>query len=254
MKKHLLILLTGLIFLPARAEKIDGPANIRTEPKGELRFSLNNNVEVECTEMKNDWYEIMVTVKLTEEQYNLNPLIFKKGTTLYDMQGHEIGETLTDLKAGSKMAGGGAAGVPKWYVSELYGFTYKSNIRPGSVVEPVLAGLIESNTSGLTMDVFKNHLAEFHYTEGLSIPGYEHLTTYMIYETAIDDPSPLDRIRLLFEDNKLIGVVHSREFNPAGFKTYDIGRGRKLTIIKPFSDSDRTDFIEKNKQAYWGID
>jgi hypothetical protein len=254
MKKHFLGFLVGLISLSVFAEKIDGPANIRTEPKGELSFSLYDKVEIECTEIKNDWYEISVTIKLTEVQYNTNPLIFEKGTKLYDMQGNEIGETLVDLRVGSKMTAGGAPGVPKWYASELYGFTFKSNIRPESIVEPVLTDLIKSNKSNLTLVVFKNHMIEFQYTDGLDIPDYDNLKTYMIYENAIDDPSPLDRIRLVFENDKLIAIIHSREINMPDFKTYEIERGRKLTIIKQFNDKERADFIEKNKQAYWGID
>jgi hypothetical protein len=254
MKKLFLGLLFGLVSLTVFAEKIDGPANIRTEPKGEVRFSLNDQVVVECTEIKKDWYEILVTIKLTEQQYNTYPLIFKKGTKLFDMQDNEIGETLVDLRVGSKMTAGGAPGVPKWYASELHGYTYKSNIRPESIVEPVLKDLIKENKSNLTIDNFKNHMSEFHYTDGLEIPNYGNLTTYMIYENAIDDPSPLDRIRLVFEDNKLIAIIHSRELDLFDFKTYEIARGRKLTIIKQFSDIERADFIEKNKQAYWGID
>lgn len=254
MKKHVLGLLIGLISLSAFAEKIDGPANIRTEPKGELRFSLNDQIEVECTEIKNDWYEILVTIKLTEEQYNSNPLIFKKGTKLFDMQGNEIGETLTDLRVGSKMTAGGAPGIPKWYASELYGYTYKSNIRPESIVEPVLVDIIKANKSNLKLDVFKSHMTKFKYYDGLGIPDYDHLKTFMIYENAIDDPSPLDRIRLVFENNNLIAIIHSRDLVLPDFKTYEIARGRKLTIIKQFGDKERTDFIEKNKQAYWGID
>lgn len=254
MKKHFLGFLFGLISLSLFAEKIDGPANIRSEPKGELRFSLNDQIEVECTEIRNDWYEILVTIKLTEEQYNTYPLVFKKGTKLYDMQGNEIGETLVDLRLGTKMTAGGAPGVPKWYASELHGFTYKSNIRPESIVEPVLTDLINSNNFNLTFDKFENHMTEFQYTDGLIIPGYEHLTTYMIYENAIDDLSPLDRIRLVFEDNNLIAIIHSRELILPEFNTYEIARGRKLTIIKQFDDKEKTNFIEKNKQAYWGID
>lgn len=254
MKKYLLGLMLGLISISAFAEKIDGPANIRTEPKGELKFSLNDKVDIECTEFKNDWCEILVTIKLTKEQYNTNPLIFKKGTKLYNLQGKEIGETLVDLKVSSKMTTGGAPGVPNWYASELYGYTFKSNIRPESIVEPILTDLIKLNKSNLTFEILKNHLTEFQYTDGLVIPDYDFLTTYMIYENSIDDPSPLDRIRLVFENDALIAIIHSRELDLPDFKTYEIERGRKLTIIKQFADKENADFIEKNKQAYRGMD
>lgn len=120
-------------------------------------------------------------------------------------------------------------------------------------MEPVLVDLIKSNKNNLTFNIFKNHMAEFQYTDGLKIPGYDNLSTYMTYENTIDDPSPLDRIRLLFENDRLVAIVHSRELNLPDFKTYEIERGRKLTVVKPFNDLEN-DFVEKNKQAYSGID
>jgi len=255
MKKHLLGLLFGLISISVIAEKIDGPANIRTEPKGELRFSLNDSVEVECTEIKNGWYEILVTIQLTAEQYDMHPLLLKKGTKISDMQGKEIGEILSDTHVYSQYTAGGAPGIPKWYAADLHGYTFKSNIKPESIIEPVLSNLIINNLDNLNFDFFENHLIEFNYRYGLRIPEYDSLRTFMVYEHSMDDPSPLDRIRLIFNENKkLIAVVHLRELDLPDFEIFEIERGRKLTILEQLDDKEKTKFIEKNKQAYWGID
>lgn len=255
MKNLLTVLLIGLISISVYAEKIDGPANIRMKPKGELRFSLNDQVQIECTAIRNDWYEVMVTIRLTEEQYSTIPLVLKKGTTLIDMQGKEIGETLADLTIVIKeVTIGESDGNPMQYKSKFSGFTYKSNIRPESIVEPVLSEIVRANNSNLNLDVFESHMTEFNYEEGIEIPDYAYLKTYMIHEYNGSDPSLLDRIRLVFDFNELIAIVHSRELALADYKTYPIARGRKLTIIKQFSEERRTDFIEKNKQAYWGVD
>lgn len=247
-------ILTGLILLTSTfsfAERIDGPANIRQEARGEVIFTLNDNVDVDIGELKNDWYELVVSLILMEKQFESG--LIKKGEKLYSGKG-EIGVALKDLKLSSKYSGGGAPGVPKWYGVDIYGYTFKGNIKPESIVEPAISKLIESNRQNLSIQTFKKHMDYFGYVDGLKIKDLEEYDTYMIYESILDDISPLDRIRLIFEDENLIAVVHSRDLTIKNFETVPIERGRKLTLIKNFSPYDKKNFIEKNKQTYWGID
>jgi hypothetical protein len=248
-------ILTGIIFLISTAvfaERIDGPANVRQEIKGEAMFALNDNVSVDIGELKNDWYEIVVSLTLTERQYEDG--VIKKGQKLINGKGEEVGVALKDVSLDSKYSGGGAPGVPQWYGADIYGFTYKGHIRPESVVEPAITKIIESNRQNLTHQVFKEHMDYFGYVDGLKIKDMAKYQTYMIYESILDDISPLDRIRLIFEDDKLVAVVHSRDLILTNSETVLIERGRKLTFIKVFSARDKEAFIEKNKQTYWGID
>ena len=80
------------------------------------------------------------------------------------------------------------------------------------------------------------------------------LTEYMIYENDIEDPSPIDRIRLIFEEQKLIAIVHSRVLKTDGFITVDIEREMKLTIFTLPQKMDKKTFIEINNRAYYGVD
>lgn len=252
---HMIKTLTGLAFLAttfAFGERIDGPANIRQEMKGEIIFSINDNVEVDLGELKNDWYELVVSLTLTERQFE--SAIIKKGEKLYNGKGVEIGIALKDLSLNSKYSGGGAPGVQKWYGVDIYGYTFKGNIRSESIVEPVISKLIESNKQNLTFPIFKEHMDYFGYVDGLEIKDMDKYKTYMIYESILNDISPLDRIRLIFEGEKLIGIVHSRELIIKNFETVPIERGRKLILIKNFAANEKQLFIDKNKQSYWGID
>jgi hypothetical protein len=247
-------MLTGLMLITSIftfAERIDGPANIRQEIKGEIIFTINDNIEVDIGELKNDWYELVVSLTLTEEQFESS--LIKKGEKLYNGKG-EIGVALKDLSLNSKYSGGGAPGVPKWYGVDIYGYTFKGNIRPESIVEPVISKLIESNRQNLTILIFRKHMDYFGYVDGLKIKDLDKYDTYMIYESILDDISPLDRIRLIFEGEKLIAIVHSRDLTITNFETVPIERGRKLTLIKDFSAEEKEAFIEKNRQTYWGID
>lgn len=248
-------MLTGFIFIVSPsvfAERIDGPANVRQTINGEVILSLNDNVKVDIGENKNGWYKIAISVTLTEEQFKND--ILKRGAKLYNGRNEEIGVVLKDFSVSSTFSGGGAPGVPKWYGGEIYAYTFKSNIRPESIVEPVISELINSNKTDLTLSVFKEHMKYFGYVDGLRIRDMDKYKTYMIYESIIDDPSPLDRIRLVFENENLIAVIHSRALTLTGFEMVPIERGRKLTLIKKFSPQDKETFIEKNKQTYSGID
>jgi hypothetical protein len=252
---HMIKILTGIIFLFstfAFAERIHGPANVRQEIKGEIAFSLNDNVEIDIGELKDDWYEVVVSLTLTERQFESD--IIKKGEKLYNGKGEEIGVALKDLSLSSKYSGGGAPGVPKWYGVDIYGYTFKGNIRPESIIEPAISKLIESNRQNLTIMIFKEHMDYFGYVDGLKIKDMDKYETYMIYESILDDISPLDRVRLIFEDEELIAIVHSRNLTITNFETVLIERGRKLTLIKNLSTQDKKTFIEKNNQTYWGID
>lgn len=247
-------MLIGLILLTSTAlfaERIDGPANIRQEIKGEIIFSLNDNVEVDIGELTTDWYELVVSLTLTEKQFESN--LIRKGEKLYNGQS-EIGVALKDLILNSKYSGGGAPGVPKWYGVDIYGYTFKGNIKSESIVESAISKLLEANRQNLTILIFREHMDYFGYVDGLKIKDLDKFKTYMIYESMLDDISPLDRIRLIFEGDKLISIVHSRELAITNFETIPIERGRKLTLIKNFSTAEKEIFIEKNKQTYWGID
>ncbi|HYG03616.1 MAG TPA: hypothetical protein VD927_14305 [Chryseosolibacter sp.] len=246
-------LIAWFVFLTAVsafAERIDGPANIRSKVKGEIILSLNDDVKVEVGELENDWYKILISIVLTEEQYKND--IVKKGTKLYNGEKKEIGVALQDLNIDASYAGGGGAGIPKWYHGEVYGYTFKFNIKPESIVEPVLSKLVLSNKQ-LTLNVFQDHLKYFGYIDGLKLNDTAY-KTYMIYESLLNDPSPLDRIRLIFEKERLIAIVHLKELNLPGFETIPIARERKLTLLKAFSPQEKDTFIEANKRAYYGVD
>ena len=85
---------------------------------------------------------------------------------------------------------------------------------------------------------------------GLAVPGYAELESLMIYESAIEDPSPLDRLRLLFDNGQLIAIVHNRTLNLDGFETVKIARQHQLTLIKTMPEAEKKKFIEQNRLAY----
>jgi hypothetical protein len=238
------------------AERINGPANVRFDPGKEIVLSLNDSVEVDCTELRDNWYEILIIVKVSEIYFE-NQLQIKKGATLFDFNNNPIGVALEDIPSSmaSSWKSGGAPGNPEVFGMNIYGFTFRDNIYESSIPENPLMTLIKNSRHNLTYSTFKKFIEDFNFQNyGLLKDFYPNLNEFMIYENGIDDPSPLDRIRFVFEDNSLIAIIHTRELKIEGIEEISIERDRKLTIFKLPKGSSRQEFIEKNNKAYWGID
>ncbi len=251
-----ILILILFLTIDLSAEIINGPANIRIEPQKENFVSLYDSVEIRCTELRNNWYQIVFTIKVSEDIYE-NQKQIQKGEKLIDFNGKEIGIAITDipLTTCSSWSSGGAPGNPKRFGMEIYGYTHKDNIYNWSIPENPLNEIISENMNDLNLVTFTKFINDFKFEKyGLLKELAPSLTEFMIYENDIDDPSPIDRIRLIFEDQKLIAIVHSRNLDTTAYKTVNIQRDRKLTIFTLPKNMDEKTLIEINNKAYWGVD
>lgn len=255
MKKYSIIIIYLFISVLIKAEKIDGPANVRSEPQGSLLFSLFDNVEIECSEINNNWYNIGLSIKLSKIQHDREiPLL--KGDTLFDFEGNAVGLVLADITGdyGYRWMSGGAPGNPKCYGMQLYGYTYRSNIRPESIPETRLKIILDKNFQPIKKENLSQFIEEYEFiAHGLLKYLDESYTEYMIYESTMDDPSPMDRIRLILQDNELIAVVYTRKITEK-YPIYELVRGRKIMIIKDMSKSETVNFVQLNIKSYEGVD
>ena len=74
----------------------------------------------------------------------------------------------------------------------------------------------------------------------------------MIYESTIDDPSPMDRIRFIFRNTELIAIVHTRPIGNLNSQT--LIQTNSIIILKQMSSAEQQAFLEINRKAYEGID
>lgn len=235
---------------PILGERIDGPANIRDSIKGKVILSIEDNQQVQCSEISNDWYQIGLVVPLTKEQYDNYTI--KKGEKVVH-NGELICTAIEDIELWMTDKNNGKD-TSVQYVGIMGGYTYKNNIKPESIPEKELEKILNSGIE-LTKDNFDWYLKNFNFKhDGLNIEGYENAEQYMIYGPWIDDPSPIDRIRLVFDSNELIAVIHERPIKMNGKKSYDLVRSQELLVIKDFDDKHLEEFIENNKKSYWGVD
>lgn len=235
---------------PILGERIDGPANMRDSINGKTILSIEDNVLIQCSEIKNNWYQIGLVVPITKEQYDNN--MIKKGDKI-TQKGNLICTAIEDIRLWMVDENKGSDSSAK-YTGLIGGYTYKDNVKQESIPERELEKILNSGQT-LTKDKFDWYLKNFDFEQyGLEIEGFEKAVQYMIYGALIDDPSPIDRIRLVFDSNELIAVIHERELNMKNKKSYDLVRGQELLVIKDFSKKELNGFIENNKKSYWGVD
>jgi hypothetical protein len=227
-------------------ERIDGPANIRDSINGKVIFELNDNVLVECSQLKNNWYQVGAFVNLKKEQSVDG--ILKKGIEIFDTDGNLIGVTKDEIDS--------------WIISEkdgvnhgfIGGFTFRKNIKPNSIAEIELEKILNSKNH-LKLEIFRDYLDEFQFREGgLEVKGYEGLEQFFIYGSWIDDPSPIDRIRLMFSNNSLVAIIHERELKMKNKKSIPLIRDLQILIIGDFGSEELKTFIESNIASYNGVD
>lgn len=205
---------------PVIGERIDGPANIRSKPNGKVLFSLNDWTLVEATEFDKDWCRVLVGAEIPESEFGLDSMV--KGRKL-KVNGVVVGEVIETHEVSS------ASGYKTW--AYMYGYTHRNNIYSNTIIENVLLNKIESPEFDLTS--WKEFINKFE-LDTINYKEFDGLTGYYNYENSIEDPSPGYRVVLLFENNSLIGVIHSRKLNISSFKTTALEHSYYLSFLDTY--------------------
>lgn len=182
MTRLTIIILILSLSIDLSAEMINGPANIRLEPQKDIIVSLYDSVEVRCTELRDNWYQIVFSIKVSEDVFE-NQKEIKKGEKLIDFNGNVIGIAINDipLTTSSSWSSGGAPGNPKLCGMDIYGYTHKDNIYNWSIPENPLNQIIFENKNNLTLKTFSKFINDFKFENyGLLKNLAPSLTEYMI--------------------------------------------------------------------------
>jgi len=195
---------------PMIGERIDGPANIRDGVNGKILFTLNENVLVSCTPLANDWYSVGLLMEVDDGVLKAKKV--KKGSKII-VDDQEVGEIKMDMT------------VPTWKDdkaawAELIGYTHKDNIKPESILENALSEHIQSVNSR-SVEQFQPFIEDFQLEKTDQFEGYD---IYYNYENWIEDPSPMWRIGLVFQEGRLLAILHARPLNVASTIDHELDR------------------------------
>jgi len=218
--------------VPIVTEHIDGPANIRDAVNGEIIFTLDDDVKVTATDTHNGWCQVGLQVSITIDE--AASMMIAKGT---------------DLRIGTEVIGKAINDIDLYSISngtaEIVGFTKDQNIKPNTIAENILAKFINAKKGEpITYAYLSPFIQSFNLVEGmLTDSTYK---TYEMYEDWINDPSPGYRILLVFKEQQLIGIVHTRflSLNQVKDETLELGYG-----FAPIDTSDRV-LLDKFKDKF----
>ena len=209
-------------------ERIQGPARVRETVNGKLIFTLNDLVLVYTTAPDKGWLQVGIVADLTASEYAC--ACIRKGSSI-KVKGQEVGRAVEELKMEVYKTSSGLQG-------DVKGYTPATHIRQATVPESTLESIIgrSPNPSREEMQPFLNR---FRFQSFHSL--MPSLTAYEISDTWIENTSDLPRLWLLFENDELLGVIHSRPLNVLGTRPVKLQYGLHLTMIK---DKDHA-FVQK---------
>lgn len=227
------------VFIPG--ERIDGPANMRSEPNGTLLFELENDVVVDVANFQKDsnWYRVGLFFQLTDEQVEKAHL--SEGDLLYSVQGVQIGTAKADLYP---------LMMNEDNLGYIEGTTHIGNIIPDSFIERQLEGEIAD--SGRPKNLLWNFCEKYGFEATDQFEGYD---SYFYYENFATDPSPGFRILLLFQDDLLQGIYHSRPLEIPGGQRHEIPYfGNHVTFFDNVPTEQQLNFVAYMYEWLQGVD
>lgn len=221
-------------------ERIDGPANVRDKEKGKVILSLDDNVLVETIPEQDKWYQIGFYIQLKK---GIDPIVnLDPETPLRNIDGHPIGRTKDSVEV--------------WRMDDstglVEGFTHVGNIKKHSIPEIALENEIRSGH--FTFSALKKYAESFGFMEYELNPELNYKQLF-IYESTILDPSPRDRITLLFDNNEnLAGIFHTREILLPEYETYELIRGHSYTCVADLDKTEKQRIIDERVKFYNSVD
>jgi len=222
-------------------ERINGPANIRATANGRLLFSLNHETRIQTGMKEGKWLEVgLFADNLTEEQLE-NYRILPNERLFLD--GIEVGKSLDTVEF--------------WMTNDdekcgfIAGMTHEQNIIQSTVPEVALAEMIHNGQR--TINELKPFMNALDFEPDNSWHKND-IEAYFIYEEFIVDPSPMDRISLLFKNDELAAIKHSRPISLNEFESHKIDGGFTLTIIGGLDENEVKELIKERNHFVNSVD
>jgi hypothetical protein len=236
----LLILIGVVTSFPCRSEITKGFSKILLKPNGEVSFSLTSGVKIICGIPKGQWEEMAVYLSSTREYFHGKKKL-KKGDVLTDSEGNKICIILSDSVEYMPMHNTENGE----YLVRLSGYVRLQNIQASSIPENVLKDLLISKKNILTFDELKTFIQKFHFYKVEDFLDAKKYNCYFYYADYFSE----NNIHLVFENQNLIAVLHTRELKLPGTQNFQIA-DQDLLWLKSNSEKERSNFVKNYQKDY----
>lgn len=243
MKKILIIILLCISCL-SKADNIDGPANVRDTIKGTVILSIEDNQYVYAYEMKNNWFKILLTAFIKKSDLLDNRTI-KSNVNLYNHNKEVKGQTKSSIDIYGLWQN---TDSEDWIEVMIYGYTFKGNIRPESILERAVEKALNTGSSWELEQV----IGAF----GFSEYKVDNFYVYTIYDAEYPWLSADFRMMMYFDsDKKIIGIANKgRELKIANKLESKIDRNYRMQYLNTLPENERMEFEEKMTRYFAGRD
>lgn len=228
MKNIILVFILFLISTSTRAELIDGPANVRSVPNGDILYELYDDTEVFPKNIGNGWYSLELSACVHPSEFSIEEQVLNGGATLFSCRsGYAIGSTKVDMRVEYLTCSDKECVI---YIRE--GVTYKTNIDGDMSVEESLRKIVKKGD--VRCKAFLNHMQTYQYHGPTE---YDHgLKMHYAPGNYIWNESPLPRVLLFFHKDNLFAIAWL-DNTPV----YNDGvRPGKFYYVRYFSDDKNT--------------
>lgn len=222
-------------------ERIDGPANVRSQPNGEVLFELYDNALVEVTtKPENGWYQVLVYAGIDYNEFEMDSILKDRQIIVGK---DTIGKVLKTHYVSTGRGGDFAYAM-------LYGYTHKNNIKQETVIETIFKKILAEK--GRDFSGWKGFIEAFKLDN--EAVGYDNFESFYNYENSIEDPSPGFRIVLLFEKQNLVGLIHSREIQINNTTVHKLNWSYYVTFFDDYSEKEQMEFVDYMNEWIQGVD
>jgi len=168
------LLIFVLLSLNVFGQNINGPANIRETPNGDVLISLNDYAKIKLEENsgENNWFKIILFCDIKPEDL-MNNTIIKANTTLFSAAGDSIGFTTKEFKIRANHSLINRKPDDSGRISiSIDGYTYKTNLREEENRDEIV------KTKPSYSDSSKSSILQYQNEDGLTVTEIEQCNFY----------------------------------------------------------------------------
>lgn len=207
---------------------------------GKKLFEIFPNISIESTETKDDWCQVGIYIKASDEEFDLYKILPNR--KLYGVHGNVIGQSFDTIDIW----------LDNGELAFISGYTSYSNILEESKPELVLEQYLLNNKT--SKDDLNYFLESFGF-EKIELNKDWEYETFMIYESQIDDPTPLDRIILFFDKSgNLKCTINSRNSYLNTYPKITLKRARILNNLGHLSQLELKSISRHMNEIYSNVD
>jgi len=243
--RTILFLISILFFLNSSAEKSSGFCYIKDAVNGEAIITVQPYTYFETQIVSSGWVRILLKAWVRKIDV-YDRIQVKVKSKLFDNNGKFIAKVLIGFNPMRTLDENDTA-----YYIAISAFMENACIDKSSVPETELSNLLMGLSVNAQLDTFYSHIKNFNYEFWLEEGNY---TSYLIYEPDFVSQTERPRILMIFFNNELISIFHTREIKVKIYDSIEMGSQYKMIYNSKFKENTKEHMMKIYKSKISSFD